>query len=373
MLNLLANITIFNIKNFQMIKIKKISPFSLNKNQKKNFLIKKFKHLISFHKNNCTSYRNFLNAQQFSLKKIKKIEDIPFLPVNLFKEYELKSIKKKKIFKILNSSGTSGQKVSKIFLDRETSLMQTKVLTKIMENYIGNKRLPMIIIDNKNVLKNREAFSARGAGILGFSIFGKEKIYLFNEKMQIDNLILKEFLNKNKNNRILLFGFTYMIWEYFINYLKKNKIKINLKNSILIHGGGWKKIENKNISKEVFKKELKKFTAISEVYDYYGMVEQTGSIFFECKHGYFHTSIFSDLIVRNPKDFTVCKLNQKGIIQSLSILPKSYPGHSILTEDEGIMIGEDDCKCGRKGKYFKILGRVKYSETRGCSDTYESI
>ena len=191
--------------------------------------------------------------------------------------------------------------------------------------------------------------------------------------MKIDNLILKEFLNKNQNNRILLFGFTYMIWEYFVNYLKKNKIKINLKNSILIHGGGWKKIEDKNISKQVFKKELKNYTGISEVYDYYGMVEQTGSIFFECKHGYFHTSIFSDLLIRNPKDFTVCKFNQKGIIQSLSILPKSYPGHSILTEDEGIMIGEDDCKCGRKGKYFKILGRIKNSETRGCSDTYEAI
>ena len=356
-----------------MIKIEKINPFSLNKNQKKKFLIKKFKHLISFHKNNCKYYRHFLDAQQFRLKKIKTIKDIPFLPINLFKEYELKSIKKKEVFKILNSSGTSGQKVSKIFLDKETSLMQTKALTKIMENYIGKKRLPMIIMDNKNVLKNRKAFSARGAGILGFSIFGKEKIYLFHENMKIDYEPLKEFLYKNKNNRILLFGFTYMIWEYFINNLKKNKIKIDLKNSILIHGGGWKKIENKNISKEVFKKTLKNYTGISEVYDYYGMVEQTGSIFFECKYNYFHTSIFSDILIRNSKDFSVCKYNQKGIIQSLSILPKSYPGHSILTEDEGVMIGEDDCKCGRKGKYFKILGRVKYSETRGCSDTYEAI
>jgi len=173
-LSLLANISIINNKNIQMIKIEKINPFSLNKNQKKNFLIKKFKYLISFHKDNCKDYSHFLDAQQFSLKKIKTINDIPFLPANLFKEYELKSIKKKEVFKILNSSGTSGQKVSKIFLDKETSLMQTKALTKIMENYIGNKRLPMIIIDNKNVLKNREAFSARGAGILGFSIFGKE-------------------------------------------------------------------------------------------------------------------------------------------------------------------------------------------------------
>ena len=55
----------------------------------------------------------------------------------------------------------------------------------------------------------------------------------------------------------------------------------------------------------------------------------------------------------------------------MSILPKSYPGHSILTEDEGVLLGIDDCSCGRKGKYFEVLGRIKNVEIRGCSDTYE--
>ena len=48
----------------------------------------------------------------------------------------------------------------------------------------------------------------------------------------------------------------------------------------------------------------------------------------------------------------------------------SYPGHSLLTEDEGVLLGEDDCKCGRLGKYFLVLGRVKNAEIRGCSDAY---
>ena len=58
------------------------------------------------------------------------------------------------------------------------------------------------------------------------------------------------------------------------------------------------------------------------------------------------------------------------MIQLLSLLPTSYPGHSILTEDIGSIYGEDDCSCGRKGKYFKIYGRLKNAELRGCSDTY---
>jgi hypothetical protein len=34
------------------------------------------------------------------------------------------------------------------------------------------------------------------------------------------------------------------------------------------------------------------------------------------------------------------------------------------------VFGEDNCKCGRLGKYFKITGRIKNAEIRGCSDSY---
>ena len=91
----------------------------------------------------------------------------------------------------------------------------------------------------------------------------------------------------------------------------------------------------------------------------------------ECECGHLHASIFSDVITRRAKDFSVCETGEEGMIQVLSTIPESYPGHSILTEDQGIILGEDDCPCGRLGKYFKITGRIKNAEVRGCSDTYE--
>ena len=63
---------------------------------------------------------------------------------------------------------------------------------------------------------------------------------------------------------------------------------------------------------------------------------------------------------------------KEGIIQLISLIPLSYPGHSILTEDLGYIVGEDDCSCGRKGKFFKITSRIKKAELRGCSDTYSN-
>ena len=147
----------------------------------------------------------------------------------------------------------------------------------------------------------------------------------------------------------------------------EKEIKLDLSKAILIHGGGWKKLINESISSNDFRKRLNSVCGIKSVHDYYGMVEQTGSIFFECEKGYFHTSFFSDIIIRD-KYFDKQKNKNIGLIQIISLIPTSYPGHSIITEDQGAICGEDNCKCGRSGKYFKVHGRIAKSEIRGCGN-----
>ena len=229
----------------------------------------------------------------------------------------------------------------------------------------------MLIIDSPSVIKNREMFSARGAGILGFSIFGTDRTYALNDDMSIDLNAIDKFLEKYNGKNILLFGFTFMIWQYFYKELKKISKKFDLSKGILIHGGGWKKLLNEAISPVEFKKSLNTICGLNRIHDYYEMVEQTGCIYMECEHGYLHCSNFSDVIIRRAKDFSISDLQEKGLIQVISLLPTSYPGHSLLTEDEGMLLGKDNCPCGRKGKYFKIFGRIKNAEIRGCSDTFE--
>ena len=270
----------------------------------------------------------------------------------------------------MTSSGTSGQAVSRIYLDRNTASNQTKVLTKIVSSYIGQKRVPMIILDNEAVVKNRKLFSARGAGILGFSMFGSKRIYALDENMKLKTDEIIDFIEKHKDERIFMFGFTFIIWQHFYKQLLEKGIKLDLSNALLIHGGGWKKLVSESISSHNFRERLNELCGIKNIHDYYGMVEQTGSIYMECEEGHLHAPVFSDILIRRSSDFSVAEVGEKGIIQVLSILAHSYPGHSLLTEDEGILIGEDDCKCGRKGKYFKIVGRLKNAEIRGCSDTY---
>ena len=350
-----------------------IPPYSLNKEEKQQLLTERLLELTEKHRNNCMEYKRILDGIGYRKEKMGSYIDLPFLPVRLFKELSLKSVPPEEIIKTMTSSGTSGQAVSKIYLDRITSSNQQKAMVKIVNDFTGSGRMPMIILDCPSVVKDRVKFSARGAGILGFSMFGSKKIYAFDDDMRLNVERVESFLSQYKNSTIFLFGFTFMVWQHFYKELvrlKEEGIRFDLSNGVLIHGGGWKKLVNEAVSQEEFHARLRDVCGLDRVHDYYGMVEQTGCIYMQCEYGHLHASIFSDVIMRRPIDFTVCDFGERGIIQVVSTIPESYPGHSLITEDEGIVLGEDDCPCGRKGKYFKILGRLQNAEIRGCSDTY---
>jgi len=347
-----------------------IAPYSLPKKEKAEIFDNYFFNLTKHHYTHCLPYKKMMDSIGFNVESSFSYTEIPFLPVRLFKMHELYSTSKENIIKTMTSSGTSGQEVSKIFLDKETSINQTKALAKIVTTFLGSKRSPMLIVDSESTLKNRNLFSARGAGILGFSMFGTKRLYALNENMKLDIDSVIDFVKQNQEEKLFLFGFTFMIYQHFIKELIKTKVNLDLSNAVLIHGGGWKKLINESVTSNEFKKNLNRLCGIKSVHDYFGMVEQTGSIYMECESGHLHASVFSDIIIRNPFDFSILPYGETGIIQVLSVLPKSYPGHSLLTEDEGILLGEDDCSCGRLGKYFSIVGRIKNAEIRGCSDTY---
>ena len=93
--------------------------------------------------------------------------------------------------------------------------------------------------------------------------------------------------------------------------------------------------------------------------DFYGMVEQVGTVFVDCEAGNKHAPAFAEVILRRPLSLRPVDVGETGIIEVLSALPTSYPGHALLTEDQGVLVGVDDCPCGRKGRYFRFTSRVE--------------
>ena len=331
----------------------------------------RMRELTQFHQEHCKDYSKMLEGLGICIEDIENLEDVPFLPARLFKTLDLKSIPEDEVYKTLLSSGTSGQQPSKIYLSKENALNQQLALVKIVQHYIGKERRPMLVMDAADVLRDRQKFSARGAGILGFSIFSKKMYYALDNDMEINVSEIEKFLKAVEGKSFLIFGFTYIIWEKLVLALEKRNIKLALDKGILIHGGGWKKLSEVAVDSAEFARRVYKNTGIKQVINYYGMVEQTGSIYLTCPEGRYHMNEFGHILIRKPENLDLAEDGEIGLIQVMSTLPISYPGHSILTEDLGV-IDTTPCPCGREEKTFEILGRVKGAEIRGCSDTYEN-
>jgi hypothetical protein len=347
-------------------------PFSHKQSEKVLDYLTAMSELTSYHRFRCHKFdqivRNLVESRSWNMESL---ESIPFVPVSVFKKFELSSVHPSEVFKIMHSSGTSGQEPSRIFLDRETSNYQSLILRKLFKEFIPLDRPPILIIDTESTIKDRKSFSARTAGILGFSFLGRDATFALDENFNLDVEKIQNFLNKYEFDDFLVFGFTSLVWEFFIKQIEGGIFENRFYKAHLLHGGGWKKLQSLNVNNLMFKQEALRILGTSKVLNYYGLVEQTGSLFFECSQGLFHTSIYSNVIVREKNNFESLPIGQSGILQLQSVLPKSYPGHSILTEDLGVLRGVDNCLCGRLGQTLSILGRIPQAEVRGCSDTFE--
>ncbi len=345
-----------------------LPQYTLRSAEKERVMLTELNELDHHHRRHSREYGRLVSILYPGFDEARLLTELPYLPVGLFKSHKLSSIPREQIFKTMTSSGTTGQQVSQIFLDIETARRQSGALSRIMTHILGPDRLPTVLVESGSLIRDRTRFSARAAGVLGMMTFGRNHFWALNDKMELDEDGLRSFLEKFGSRPFLIFGFTFMVWAYFFRRIADRGI--DLSQGILVHSGGWKRMQELAVSNAEFKRAFREETRLSRIYNFYGLVEQVGSVFLEGEDGFLYTPNFAEVIIRDPKSWQEVPVGTPGVIQVLSVLPQSYPGHSLLTEDLGVVHGIDGSSCGRKGKYFSVLGRIPRAELRGCSDVH---
>jgi hypothetical protein len=342
--------------------------FELGQAEREAALLPQLTDLTNHHRENCAEYDRILGALGLERgRQFESVADLPWLPVRMFKNHDLKSVPDDEVFKVLTSSGTTGTGASRIYLDKEAAGTQTKQLGATLQTVLGGKRLPMLMVDTVSIIKNRRSFSARGAGVLGMATFGRNHVYALDENDQPDVEAVQAFLAKHGNEPFLIFGFTFMVWLYLYEVARDHDL--DLSNGILIHSGGWKKLIDRAVDNTEFRRRFAEDTGLTRIHNYYGMIEQIGTVFLEGPSGNsLYCPDFADIVIRDPETWAEQPVGRPGVIEVISTLPKSYPGHVLLTEDLGVLNGIDDGDW--PGKRFSVLGRLPRAEARGCSDTF---
>lgn len=343
-----------------------MSPYGVSQAKKERLLLMGIRDLCDYHAEHCEPYHRILSGFWPNSKGFRTLSDAPYLPVSLFKSQPMMSVASDQVRTTLTSSGTSGQSVSQIYLDADTSARQQRALANSLGYVLGPKRLPMLVMDSPAVFKDPRLLSARGAGVLGIMRYGREHAFALDAGMAPDIKAVRSFLERHGSQPFFMFGFTYLVWLEFYERFKDEGL--DLSNGILIHSGGWKRMIDKAVSPERFKRDLSDKFRLTQVFNFYGMVEQIGTLFLEGLDGLLYPPNFADVIIRNADTWEECPVGEPGVIQVLSLLPSSYPGHSLLTEDMGVVEAVDSGRGGRLGKGIRVLGRVPKAELRGCSD-----
>ena len=323
------------------------------------------------------SIESYFRKIGFHPNAIQRLVDVPFIPVQMFKEFDLVTCEPEDVFRVVQSSATTSQVPSRVPLNKATSMRQTKGLIATLKSFLGSKRRPFLVLDTAEVNAPGTAeLSARGAAIRGLSSFAKRMDYLMKREerggLVMDEGKVDALGRQFEDQEVYLFGFTFIIWSVFVPAAQRLAKRLRFKEAILFHSGGWKKLTGQSVTKEQFNQEVARlFDADKlEIIDFYGMAEQIGVIFPDCQYLNKHVPEFAEVIIRDPYSLEECRIGQTGLIEVMSALSDSYYSQALLTEDLGVLVGVDDCPCGRKGKYFRFVSRVEQAEIRGCGDTF---
>lgn len=334
---------------------------------------------LIFHYSNNSLYRRFCDTKGFNPSKWDgNLESIPPVAVSVFKDlgFELSSVPQEDVQMALQSSATSGVP-STIVVDKITAKRQSKAMVRVMGDFIGKSRIPFLImdIDPRSGSMARALLGARFAAVTGYLKFASKTGYFLKTTTEgisyFDIEGIKDYLGSLPDDKpVVVFGFTYILYQNVLRAIEDSGEKINLpEGSKIIHIGGWKKLESEKIDKTLFNKRLAEAFGIcpESVIDIYGFTEQMGLNYPDCACGCKHSSSYVRVLTRDAVTREVLPPGKEGMLEFISPVPHSYPGNAVLTDDIGI-IEPGECPYGRPGTRFRIVGRMKKAEARGCGD-----
>lgn len=311
-----------------------------------------------FQYENVEVYKNFVDLLKVNPDNVSTIKQIPFLPIEVFKNHLIlnRNFIPKSYFQ---SSGTTQTTIfSKHFIADESlyeeSIYQAfKEFIGIPEDFIFLGLLPNYLEKQNSSLVYMVDFLMKKSG-------KPENGYFLYNHQELFNLLEKLF-----HKKVILFGVSFALLDFLDFYQKQTRKPLLNKESIIIETGGMKG-RKQEMTKEELLDLLQKGFQTSKIYSEYSMTEcfsqaySKGENIYECPN-------WMRIVIRNLEDpFSYVESGKTGSINIID-LANQHTCSFIATQDLGKMILNSDLSIKRLSNSFQILGRIDHSDIRGCS------
>lgn len=353
-------------------------PYATFPGEHRSLLCGAMREAIAHHCASCPPYAKWYGKRGLETPAaIDDLAKVPFLPVSIFKRLSLESIPEQDVIRVLKSSATSSQVASKVVLDRVTRDRQMRTLAVMLSSLMGSTRRPFIVLDAGVSQGANLELSARVAGLRGYLMMASETHYVLEGRegqleLNIDKLQAVVDDLYRRQIPVCLIGYTYMLYQHVVVPLLRAGRRLHLpEGSMVLHFGGWKRLERQAVNRDRLNADVESVFAMKTacIRDVYGFTEQLGVIYPDDGHGVRLAPVYSEVIVRDPVTLESMPDGATGLLEFITPLPNSYPGVALLLDDMGRIVSRDDCRDGRYGTRFEVLGRARGAEIRGCGDT----
>ena len=292
---------------------------------------------------NTEVYRKFCNLLKVAPSTVKKIENIPFLPIQFFKSHRVisKGVSETITF---TSSGTTGSITSKHHVS-DLSLYEKSFLTAFELSYGNPSQYAILALLPSYIERGGSSLVYMANRLINDSDNEHSGFYL----KDINAIIEKLNYLENTNQKTILLGVSYALLDLI------EKQKFQLKNTIIMETGGMKG-KRKELIKNELHSILKKGFGVDQIHSEYGMTELLSQAYSKTD-GIFYTPPWMKIFTRDTEDALSFVHGKTGGISVID-LANLYSCSFIATQDLG-RIKEDGS--------FEILGRFDASDIRGCN------
>lgn len=292
----------------------------------------------------CAVYRAYVSALGIDTARLSCVGQIPFLPIQFFKNQTIVA-SRRKISLVFGSSGTTG--TSRSFHHVVYPALYRRSLVEGFRLFYGEPQkycflalLPSYIErgDSSLVYMLKTLMDESGHPDNGFFISNMDKLASTLTRLE------------KQGQKVFFTGVTWALLEFSARY------PVPLRNTIILETGGMKGHGKELTRGEVHQVLSERFDCES-VHSEYGMTELLSQAYSQGS-GVFRCPPWMQIRIRDPYDpFSPVPQGRSGGINVID-LANRYSCSFVETADLGVM-------CPKGG--FEVLGRFDHSDIRGCN------
>lgn len=313
---------------------------NVEKDQFENLALQVFK----YQSEQCEVYKKYIQLLQIDLTKINKLEDIPYLPIEFFKNFKVCSghFDAEIIFE---SSSTSGQGISRHYI-RSKEWYQQTFLKSFNFAFRNPQEFCHLALLPSYLERDHSSLVFQINKFISNSYYSESGFYLHN----VAELNVRIQQNEEKQIPTMLWGVTYALLDFAEQYQSP------LSHTSIIETGGMKG-KRKEIVRAELHDILKDAFDVNCILGEYGMTELMSQAYSKT-NGIFNCPPWMKVLGREINDPFAPSTNQKNAALNIIDLANIDSCSFIATSDLGKIYYDGS---------FEVLGRLDNSDTRGCN------